>query len=159
MDAPTTSVAPSETTRGMMRALADRLSMTVPVQAELVIASVRMALDSLIAGDLAGFHRARFAVSAALDGVTEALNESNQTDKAISSLDPNYAKAVMRETNRILVASYRSGYANVSHSDLVVRYVRHSVECQNPDTCAETIALKEEFSSRGLGIPTIKGGL
>lgn len=153
----TKQAAPSAVTKQMLRALADRLSITLPLASELVAAHVRACLDALNAGDFVAFADATYALVDGLAKVHSIIHEADPTAKAIESLDPDYWRACIEASLPKQVAHYR-GQLNakgVGVLELIARYVEHKAECVDGNLCAKHRAYVEELKARGVDLRSL----
>lgn len=148
---PPLDTEPSEASRAMMRALADRIS--IPL-------STSVGMLEALAADLVGFLReGRFDaflvasdnLGTALDTFLGTVNESKAVADGIRTLDPNYSAAIDKVRARIQKVRIRRSLASVRVEDLLAGYTLERIAGGGDSTRAQ--AFREELASRGIEVP------
>ena len=155
---PALAVLPNAASREMMRALADRLSMTLRVQASVADAAICDLIAGLYAGRFEVFIDAHERFRKAYEEARRILASVKKTDEAMTELDPAYGAAYAEVQDKLLSDDVGRKARGLDTIGLAVEYLSHRVQCKQAK-CPEVAAYLAEFKRRGMSPPSLEGSL
>lgn len=144
----------NDAARAMMRSLADRFGVSVPLGVGVLQAASERLLEALRSGRLDLYEQARVDVARAMDTIADELKADQKVLDAIPTVDPRLAEALRPVAVKILTESHRRELRSKSVAELCDAFAKHWIQCKDPNTCAEVEAMRLELKSRGVTIPS-----